>query len=164
MAMPGSEEQHRRLFFVYVCVCVDDSTLTLHQLPSVTLQVLLKLTTVYFVFYFLFTLSLIIRKSLVLSYPVEALASDVSALFLLAALEFLHFFCGVKGNLTESESYLLINLIVTVTTIVLTVYFLVWQTYVMWVDVVISSVLLVVYGLNGILAFSTFARITSVYS
>ncbi|CAK6961457.1 LOW QUALITY PROTEIN: transmembrane protein 80-like [Scomber scombrus] len=63
-------------------------------LPSVTLQVLLKLTTVYFVFYFLFTLSLIIRKSLVLSYPVEALASDVSALFLLAALEFLHFFCG----------------------------------------------------------------------
>ncbi|XP_042268699.1 transmembrane protein 80-like [Thunnus maccoyii] len=133
-------------------------------LPSVTFQILLKLTTVYFVFYFLFTLSLIIRKSLVLSYPVDALVTDVSLLFLLAALEFLHFFCGVKGNLTESEGFILANIFMTGTTIPLTVYFLVWQTYVMWADVVISSVLLVVYGLNGILAFSTLARITSVYS
>ncbi|KAM7414689.1 hypothetical protein PAMA_019482 [Pampus argenteus] len=133
-------------------------------LSSVTFQFLLKLTAVYFVCYFLFTLSLIIRKSLVLSYPVDALVSDVSLLFLLAALEFLLFYCGVKGNLTESEGYILANLIVTAVTILLTVYFLVWQTYVMWADVIISSVLLVVYGLNGGLAFSTLARITSVYS
>lgn len=99
-----------------------------------------------------------------LSYPVDALVTDVSLLFLLAALEFLHFFCGVRGNLTESEGFILANIFMTGTTIPLTVYFLVWQTYVMWADVVISSVLLVVYGLNGILAFSTLARITSVYS
>ncbi|KAM7396809.1 hypothetical protein PAMP_019820 [Pampus punctatissimus] len=68
---------------------------------------------------------------------------------------------GVKGNLTESEGYILANLIVTAVTILLTVYFLVWQTYVMWADVIISSVLLVVYGLNEVLAFSTLARITS---
>ncbi|XP_044050466.1 transmembrane protein 80-like isoform X4 [Siniperca chuatsi] len=97
-------------------------------LSSVTFQLLLKLTTIYFVFYFLFTLGLIIRKS-------------------------------VKGNLTESEGYILANLIVTGTTILLTVYFLVWQTYVMWADVFISSVLLVVYGLDGVLAFSTLARL-----
>ncbi|XP_044050464.1 transmembrane protein 80-like isoform X2 [Siniperca chuatsi] len=132
-------------------------------LSSVTFQLLLKLTTIYFVFYFLFTLGLIIRKSLVLSYPVDAVVCDVSLLFLLAALEFLHFFCGVKGNLTESEGYILANLIVTGTTILLTVYFLVWQTYVMWADVFISSVLLVVYGLDGVLAFSTLARLASVY-
>jgi len=65
---------------------------------------------------------------------------------------------GVKGNLTESEGYILGNLIVTATTVLLTVYFLVWQTYVMRADVIISSVLLAVYGLDGILAFSTLAR------
>ncbi|XP_039664583.1 transmembrane protein 80-like isoform X3 [Perca fluviatilis] len=97
-------------------------------LSSVTFQLLLKLTAVYFVFYFLFTLGLIIRKS-------------------------------VKGNLTESERYILANLIVTGTTILLTIYFLVWQTYVMRADVIISSVLLVAYGLDGVLALSTLARL-----
>ncbi|XP_032378131.1 transmembrane protein 216 [Etheostoma spectabile] len=133
-------------------------------LSSVTFQLLLKLTAVYFVFYFLFTLGLIIRKSLVLPYPVDALVYDVCLLLLLAVLDFLHFFCGVKGNLTESEHYILANLIVTGTTILLTIYFLVWQTYVMRADVIISSVLLVAYGLDGVLALSTLARLASVYS
>lgn len=66
---------------------------------------------------------------------------------------------GVKGNLTESEGYILAHLVVTGTTILLTVYFLVWQTYVMMADVIISSVLLVLYGLDGVLAFSTLARL-----
>ncbi|XP_069564195.1 transmembrane protein 80-like [Brachyistius frenatus] len=134
------------------------------QLSCVSLQLLLKLTQVYFGFYFLFTLGLIIRKSLVLSYPADALACDVGLLFLLAALEFLQFFFGVKGNLTENQGYILGNLIVTGTTILLTVYFLVWQTYVMRADVIISSILLVVYGLDGVLAFNLLARLASVYS
>ncbi|MEQ2239757.1 hypothetical protein ILYODFUR_007809, partial [Ilyodon furcidens] len=128
------------------------------KLSSVTLQLLLNLTSVYFVFYFLFTLSLIIKKSLELPYPSDALVCDVGLLVLLAALEFLHFFCGVKGNLTESEGYIFGNLIVTATTILLTVYFLLWQTYVMRADVIISSVLVAVYGADGVLALSTLAR------
>ncbi|XP_074488840.1 LOW QUALITY PROTEIN: transmembrane protein 80-like [Sebastes fasciatus] len=146
------------------CLRMNDNTLTLHQLSSVTLQLLLKLTAVYFVFYFLFTLGLIIRKSLVLSYPADALICDVSLLFLLAALQFLHLFCGVKGDLTESEGYILANLIVTATALPLTVYFLLWQTYVLLADVILSSVLLVVYGVDGFVALSTLARLASVYS
>ncbi|XP_054476702.1 transmembrane protein 80-like [Anoplopoma fimbria] len=138
-----------------------DNTLTSHQLSSVTLQLLLKLTSVYFVLYFLLTLGLIIRKSLVLSYPADALVCDVCLLFLLALLEVLHYSCGVRGHLTESEILILTNLIVTGTTILLTVYFLVWQTYVMRLDVILSSILLVVYGLDGVLAFSTLARLAS---
>ncbi|KAM4733961.1 transmembrane protein 80-like [Anableps anableps] len=133
-------------------------------LSSVTLQLLLNLTSVYFVFYFLFTLSLIIKKSLELPYPSDALVCDMGLLLLLAALQFLHFYCGAKGNLTESESYIFGNLIVTATTILLAVYFLVWQTYVMRADVIISSVLVAVYGADGLLALSTLARFASVYS
>lgn len=66
---------------------------------------------------------------------------------------------GVKGNLTESRGYVLANLIVTGTAIPLTVYFLVWQTYVMRADVISSSVLLVTYGVDGVLALSTLARL-----
>lgn len=66
---------------------------------------------------------------------------------------------GVKGNLTESQGYILANLIVTGTTVLLAVYFLVWQTYVMRADIIISGVLLVVYGLDGVLAVSTLARL-----
>ncbi|KAM9376058.1 transmembrane protein 80-like [Pholidichthys leucotaenia] len=132
-------------------------------LSSVPLQLLLQLTAVYFVFYFFFTLGLIIHKSLVLPYPDDALVCDVCLLFLLAALEFLHLFTGVKGNLTESERYILSSLILSGTAILLTIYFLVWQTYVMRVDVIISSILLVLYGLDGVLSFSTLARFASVY-
>ncbi|XP_015819815.2 transmembrane protein 80 [Nothobranchius furzeri] len=130
-------------------------------LSSVILQLLLYLTGVYFVFYFLFTLGLLIKKSLMLSYPTDALVCDVCLLLLLAALELLHFFCGVKGNLMESKSYILGNLVVTAPTILLTVYFLVWQSYVMFIDQIISSILVVVYGLDGVLVLT---RLASVYS
>lgn len=66
---------------------------------------------------------------------------------------------GVKGNLTENEGYIIGNLILTGASILLTVYFLVWQTYVMRADVIISSILLALYGLGGLLAFSTLARL-----
>ncbi|XP_034391420.1 transmembrane protein 216 [Cyclopterus lumpus] len=130
-------------------------------LSSVTFQLLLNLTTAYFVFYFLFTLGLIVRKSLVLTYPTDALVYDVCLLFLLAGLDCLHLLSGVRGHLTENEGLILTNLIVTGTTILLTVYFLVWQTYVMRADVILSSVLLFFYGLDGVLAFSTLARLAS---
>ncbi|XP_035763024.1 transmembrane protein 80-like isoform X2 [Neolamprologus brichardi] len=113
-------------------------------LSSVTLQLLLHVTAAYFVFYFVFTLGLIIKKSLVLSYPSDALVCDIVLLFLLAALEFLHFYSGA--------------------TILLTVYFLVWQSYVMRADVIISSVSLGLYGLDGVLAFSTLTKFARVHS
>lgn len=65
----------------------------------------------------------------------------------------------MKGNLTESRGYILANLMVTGAAVLLTVYFLVWQTYVMRADVISSSVLLVTYGVDGVLALSTLARL-----
>ncbi|XP_054887993.1 transmembrane protein 216-like [Poeciliopsis prolifica] len=98
-----------------------------------------------------------------LPYPSDALTNDVGLLLLFAALEFLHFYWGVRGNLTESDSYMFGNLIMTVTTILLSVYFLVWQTYVMRADVIISSVLITFYGADGVLALSTLAKFRREY-
>ncbi|XP_068168186.1 transmembrane protein 80-like [Antennarius striatus] len=133
-------------------------------LLPVGFQLLVRLTSCYLAFYFLSTLGLIIRKSLELSYPPGALVRDVGLLFLLAALDSVRLFCGVKGTRTESEGYIVANLTATGTAILLTVYFLVWQTYVMRADVIISSVLLAIYSLDGVLAFGTLAQLLSFYS
>lgn len=93
------------------------------QLSSVTFQLLLHVTSAYFVFYFLVTLGVIIRKSerptgvaltgfvpalcervllsssgLELPYPADALACDVTLLLLLAALGVLHYFFGERAT------------------------------------------------------------------
>ncbi|XP_034031502.1 transmembrane protein 80-like isoform X2 [Thalassophryne amazonica] len=107
---------------------------------------------------------MIIYKSYVLSYPDATLACDVCLLFLLAALEALRLFFGVKGNLMEENSYVIANLFLTGTTIVLAVYYLAWQAYVLRADAIISSILLVAYGLSGLLASITVTRFVSAYS
>ncbi|XP_071760904.1 transmembrane protein 80-like isoform X1 [Centroberyx gerrardi] len=107
---------------------------------------------------------MIIYKSRVLSYPDDRLACDVGLLLLMAALEALRLFCGVKGNLKETEGFVVANLVLTGTTVLLSVYFLAWQAYVLRADVIVNSVLLVAYGMGGVLAFIIVARFTSVYS
>ncbi|TNN00236.1 hypothetical protein fugu_011482 [Takifugu bimaculatus] len=128
-------------------------------LLSLTFQLLLALTSVYFVFYLLFTFGLIITKSLSLSYPADALASDVSVLFLLAVVGSVQYFCGAKGNLTERSDYILANVLVTVISVLLVIYFLTYQTYVMRADVITSSILIVAYGVDGLVALSMLTRL-----
>ncbi|XP_071261284.1 transmembrane protein 80-like isoform X2 [Salvelinus alpinus] len=131
-------------------------------LSSVPLQLLLYLTALYYVLYFLSTLCMIIYKSRVMSYPDDLLTQDVGLLFFMACLELLRLYCGVRGNLQETEGYMWANLAMTVATALLSVYFLVWQLYVMHADVIINAVLLSVYGLGGVLGLATLARFTSV--
>lgn len=67
---------------------------------------------------------------------------------------------GMKGNLKEAEGYVVANLAMTGATVLLSVYFLAWQSYVLRADVIINGVLLVVYGMGAVLAFITVARFT----
>lgn len=47
-----------------------------------------------------------------------------------------------------------LSLVMTVGSVFLTVYFLVWQTYVLKTDVILNSVLLVFYGMESVLKVS----------
>ncbi|XP_064843594.1 LOW QUALITY PROTEIN: transmembrane protein 80-like [Oncorhynchus masou masou] len=135
-------------------------------LSSVHLQLLLYLTALYYVFYFLSTFCMIIYKSRVMSYPDDLLTQDVGhgLLFFMACLNLFRLYWGVRGNLQETEGYMWANLAMTVATALLSVYFLVWQLYVMHADVILNAILLSVYGLGGVLGLATLARFTSVYS
>ncbi|XP_023675501.1 transmembrane protein 80 isoform X2 [Paramormyrops kingsleyae] len=127
-------------------------------LSSVSLQLLLYLSAVYSLFYFLGTLSMIIYKSQALSYPGKILLLDVCLLLLMAVLETLRLYWGVRGNLQESERCVGFSLALTLATTLFAVYFLLWQAYVLQADIIIGAVLLVLYGLSGALGLVTLAR------
>ncbi|KAM4017783.1 transmembrane protein 80 isoform 1-T3 [Anomaloglossus baeobatrachus] len=124
---------------------------------SVPLQILLYINVLYYVFYFLATLAMIIYKSQVFSYPDSNLALDLGLLFLMAILESIRLYLGTMGNLKEEEYPLGSSLFITAGNVVLSVYFLIWETYILSADVIINAILLVLYGLEAILMLFTIA-------
>ncbi|KAK6472916.1 transmembrane protein 80-like isoform X1 [Huso huso] len=134
------------------------------QLSSVPLQMLFFLNGVYYGFYFLATLLMVIYKSQVLSYPDGNLALDLALLFIMAILEAIRLYLGVRGNLKEEEVSVGISLALTVGSMLLSVYFVVWQTYVLRADVIVGAVLLVIYGLEAILDVTAIAAFASAYA
>ncbi|XP_053925028.1 transmembrane protein 80 isoform X2 [Cuculus canorus] len=126
-------------------------------LSSVLLQMLFYVNGIYYIFYFLATLAMIIYKSQVFSYPDDFLAPDLASLLIMAVLEVLRLYLGSKGNLTEEEALLGLSLVTMVGSVILSVYFLVWQTYVLKADVILNAVLLFAYGLESVLKVTAIA-------
>ncbi|NXO03839.1 TMM80 protein, partial [Rhinopomastus cyanomelas] len=121
------------------------------QLSSVPLQVLLYVNSIYYASYFAATLAMIVYKSQAFSYPDDFLAPDLTLLLLMALVEVLRLHLGSKGNLTEEEAPLGLSLALTVASVILAVYFLMWQTYVLRADVILNALLLLTYGLESVL-------------
>ncbi|XP_072906159.1 uncharacterized protein [Hemitrygon akajei] len=66
-----------------------------------------------------------------------------------------------KGNLTEEAIPIVINMVLTIGSMLFSLYYLLWQTYVLRADVIINAILLVIYGLEEVLdiiAISAFVR------
>ncbi|XP_074698470.1 transmembrane protein 80 isoform X5 [Strix aluco] len=97
----------------------------------------------------------------VFSYPDDFLAPDLALLFIMAILEVLRLYLGSMGNLTEEEAPLGLSLVITVGSVILSVYFLVWQTYILKADVIINAVLLFTYGLESVLKVIAIAAFVS---
>ncbi|XP_069480140.1 transmembrane protein 80 [Ambystoma mexicanum] len=130
-------------------------------LSSIPLQILLYSNAVYYVFYFLATLLMIIYKCQTFTYPNGNLALDLALLFIMAILEAIRLYLAAKGNLTEEEKPLGISLVLTIGSVLLSVYFLVWETYILRADLIINALLLGLYGLEMILelfAIAAFVR------
>uniref|UniRef100_A0A8C2TP78 Transmembrane protein 80 n=1 Tax=Coturnix japonica TaxID=93934 RepID=A0A8C2TP78_COTJA len=121
------------------------------RLSSVPLQMLFYINGFYYIFYFVATLAMLIYKSQVFSYPDGFLAPDLALLCIMAVLEALRLYLGSKGNLIEEEAPLGLSLVITVVSMILSVYFLIWQTYVLKADVILNTILLFMYGLESVL-------------
>ncbi|XP_069079196.1 transmembrane protein 80 isoform X3 [Pleurodeles waltl] len=95
------------------------------------------------------------------TYPSDNLALDLALLFIMAVLEAVRIYLSTKGNLTEEEKPLAIGLVLTIGSIFLSVYFLVWETYTLRADVILNALLLALYGLElilGLFAIAAFVR------
>ncbi|KAM5247153.1 transmembrane protein 80 [Ctenodactylus gundi] len=122
---------------------------------------LFYLSGLYYTLYFLVTFLMIIYKSQVFSYPHDCLVLDVALLFLMGILEAVRLYLGTKGNLTEAGVPLATSLALTVGGSFFSFHFLLWQTLVLWADLVLSASLLVLHGLEATLqlvALAAFRR------
>ncbi|XP_059961571.1 transmembrane protein 80 isoform X1 [Mesoplodon densirostris] len=120
-------------------------------LSSLPLQMLLYLSGTYYALYFLATFLLAMYKSQVFTYPHSYLVLDLTLLFLMGILEAVRLYFGTKGNLMEAEVPLAASLVLTVGGALLSVYFLLWQTLVLWADAALSAMLLALHGLEAVL-------------
>ncbi|XP_059008437.1 transmembrane protein 80 isoform X7 [Mustela lutreola] len=97
----------------------------------------------------------------VFSYPNPYLVLDLTLLLLMGALEVTRLYLGTKGNLTEAEVPLAISLVLTAGGALLSTYFLLWQTLVLWADCILSTTLLALHGLEAVLQLVAIAAFVS---
>ncbi|XP_076336233.1 transmembrane protein 216-like isoform X1 [Tachypleus tridentatus] len=130
-------------------------------LSSLPYQILLVFGGWYYILYSIVTFLLFVYKGLILPYPVKNVVCEVVLLTFLCGVEGTRLFLGKKGNLTERTMSVILSLVLTVPAIIGVVYFLRWQTYVLWIELILGAILLVVQGLQsvfGLFSAITFAR------
>uniref|UniRef100_H2Z014 Transmembrane protein 216 n=1 Tax=Ciona savignyi TaxID=51511 RepID=H2Z014_CIOSA len=130
-------------------------------LSSVSLEIFLYLNAYYLALFVLAEVLLVVYKAEVLPYPSNNIALDVVLVFLLAFIELMRIFMGSKGNLTEHVVASAISLGFLIPSVVLTLYFLLWQTFVLRVDVVLCGVMLSLHAVEFLflcIALCTFPR------
>lgn len=81
-------------------------------------------------------------------------------------LEYLFYITeGKRGNLTERVTSVLVSLLWTVPVFFVALYFLIWQTYVLYLEVIIIAIEMAFIALElifGIISVITFARLVTV--
>ncbi|XP_051777797.1 transmembrane protein 216-like isoform X2 [Erpetoichthys calabaricus] len=98
-----------------------------------------------------------IYKGLVLPYSPANLTLDLVMLFLYLGVEILRLFFGSKGNLTQRSLPLAVCLTLTLPCAMMAVYYLLLQTYVLRVEVILNAILLVFCLFEIVLEIATLA-------
>ncbi|XP_072448203.1 transmembrane protein 216-like isoform X1 [Chiloscyllium punctatum] len=125
------------------------------------LEVLLFLNTWYYAVYFVAEILLFIYKSQLLPYTSANLTLDLVMLFLYLGVEIMRIFFGSKGNLCQRKVPLTISLVLLGPSTIMAVYYMLLQTYVLRLEVIINAILLVFYVFElvlytvGLISFSS---------
>ncbi|XP_056327964.1 transmembrane protein 216 [Danio aesculapii] len=130
-------------------------------LSSTPLQILFHLNGWYFAAFFVAEILMFIYKGVILPYPQDNLILDVVLLLLFLGLETLRLFYGWKGNLCQRSLALFMSVAILVPCAVLSVYYLLLQTFVLRLEFVLNAVLLCFYGFElvlGLMTISVFSR------
>ncbi|XP_064488555.1 uncharacterized protein LOC135400655 [Ornithodoros turicata] len=79
------------------------------------------------------------NKGLSFPYPKGNMASELTLLTFTTVVESVRLFLGKKGNLTEQSTTVLLSMLLTVPSALSSFYFLLWQTYVLRLDMRLRS-------------------------
>ncbi|PNF23604.1 hypothetical protein B7P43_G04944 [Cryptotermes secundus] len=115
---------------------------------SLIYEILLYLNSFYFGMFALCEFGMGIFKAVNLPYPTGTVISEFLLLLFLCCTEFVRIFLGRKGNLTERGLAVLVSIGLTVPSIFGVLYFLIWQTYVLRLEVVLCAIQLILQGLE----------------
>ncbi|XP_043225107.1 transmembrane protein 216-like [Amphibalanus amphitrite] len=119
---------------------------------SLAYEVLAYLHGWYTAAYVCLTLLLLLWKRSVLPYPPVNLVSELALLLLLAAAEAARLLLSRRGNLTLRVLPLLVGALLAAPSALAVCYFLLWQTYVLRLELVLCATQLVFIGVETLLA------------
>ncbi|KAK7107595.1 transmembrane protein 216-like [Littorina saxatilis] len=128
---------------------------------SLPYQILLYLNSWYFALFFVCELLIFIFKGETLPFADGVLAAEIILVFLMAGVEILRIFFGKKGNLTEQIVGVVISVLLSIPALFGALFLLLWQTYVLRVEVILSGIQIAFIGLQlifGVISIITFAR------
>eukprot|EP01135_Chromosphaera_perkinsii_P006538 Nk52_evm10s539 gene=Nk52_evmTU10s539 len=124
---------------------------TTRLLSSVPLQVLLYFGWHFVIVWWLLELFCFIYKGNILEYSDSALGTEIALLFVFAGLETVRYLMGYKGNLTERKFAMAMFMVLSAPVILAYCFFLLWQTYVLRLEVILNYIGLVISGIQFIL-------------
>lgn len=97
-------------------------------------------------------LIMIVFKMINLPYPNRNIVLELMITLFLCLIEYARIFLGRKGNFTEKVAPLLMSLFLTMPSSLGVIYLMLWQTYVLRLEVIICSIQLIMEGLETVLA------------
>jgi len=136
---------------------------TVEEHSSLPLQIFLFLNIWYAMVFCVAELLLYVYKGTILPYPdmARTLTIEIIIIFLLAFIEGVRIFLGYKGNLAERTMALVFSVVLGIPVLFIELFILLWQTYVMRIEVILVGIGLVFLGLEVILSIAailTFQR------
>jgi len=115
---------------------------------SVFFQILTFFNLWYLLIFTLAQVVLYIFKFFHLPYPGSYATCDILILVFALILELLRIEIGRNGNLTERQVPIIACLVLTIPCVLATVYVLLWQTYILKIEVVLAIIMFVFQGLE----------------
>mmetsp|Transcript_30403 Transcript_30403/g.30903 ORF Transcript_30403/g.30903 Transcript_30403/m.30903 type:complete len:153 (-) Transcript_30403:74-532(-) len=132
------------------------------SLSSLSLQIIIYFNYHFSCLFFLINIGLFVYKALRYYFPAYILGWELSALFLYVIIEMIRLLLVSKGNKTISRLCLSLSLFLAIPILVLHVYYMELQTYVLRVDLILNIIGLCF--LSGEVLISVFVLLSFVYA
>lgn len=117
---------------------------------SVLFQIMTFFHLWYLVIFTLAEVAIYIFKFFYLPYPGSYAAWDITILVLALLLELLRIQTGRNGNLTERQLPVAACFFLTIPCILAAIYVLLWQTYILRIELILSIIMLVFHGTEAL--------------